>query len=87
AAAALAARCPGLLTPLLGRAGTGDRLTRREREVALLAARGLSNRDIAERLTVSGRTVENHLARVYLKLGVHGREGLAAALSMPTAEN
>ena len=88
AAAGLAAQCPGLHTPLLSRAGTGDRLTRREREVALLAARGLSNRDIAERLaTVSARTVENHLARVYLKLGVHGREGLGAGLSMPAAEN
>ncbi|MEV0131815.1 LuxR C-terminal-related transcriptional regulator [Dactylosporangium sp. NPDC050688] len=87
AAAALAAQCPGLRTPLLSRAGTGDRLTRREREVALLAAQGLSNRDIAERLTVSGRTVENHLARVYLKLGVHGREGLEAGLSSPPAEN
>jgi DNA-binding CsgD family transcriptional regulator len=87
AAAALAARCPGLHTPLLARAGTADRLTRREREVALLAARGLSNREIAVRLTVSGRTVENHLARVYLKLGVHGRDGLAAGLSSPAAEN
>lgn len=87
ATAALAARCPGLHTPLLSRAGTGDPLTRREREVALLAARGLSNRDIAERLTVSARTVENHLARVYLKLGVHGRDGLTAGLSSPAAEN
>jgi DNA-binding CsgD family transcriptional regulator len=87
AVAALAARCPGLHTPLLSRVGTGDRLTRREREVALLAARGLSNREIAVRLTVSARTVENHLARAYLKLGVHGRDGLAAALSTQAAEN
>ncbi|WP_327001711.1 helix-turn-helix transcriptional regulator [Dactylosporangium sp. NBC_01737] len=86
AAAALAAQCPGLHTPLLSRGGTADRLTRREREVAQLAARGLSNREIAVRLTVSGRTVENHLARVYLKLGVHGRAGLAAGLSSPAAE-
>jgi len=54
------------------------RLTDREREIALIAARGRTNREIADQLTVSERTVENHLAHVYTKLGLAGRSGLAA---------
>jgi DNA-binding NarL/FixJ family response regulator len=54
-------------------------LTRREREVAALAARGLSNRDIADRLFVSVRTIENQLHRAYGKLGVAKRQELATA--------
>ncbi|HYT38943.1 MAG TPA: helix-turn-helix transcriptional regulator, partial [Acidimicrobiia bacterium] len=57
-----------------------DLLTGREWEVAALAARGLSNRDIAALLVVSVRTVENQLHRVYAKLAVGGREELAPAL-------
>jgi DNA-binding CsgD family transcriptional regulator len=52
------------------------RLTTRERRVAELAAAGFTNPDIAARRSVSRRTVENHLHRVYAKLGVSGREGL-----------
>ena len=55
-------------------------LTAREREVALLAAGGRSSRDIADRLYLSTRTVETHLARVYRKLGITTRSELAAAL-------
>jgi DNA-binding CsgD family transcriptional regulator len=55
-------------------------LTQREREVAALAAAGLGNRAISERLFVSLRTVENHLQRIYDKLGVAGRQELSAAL-------
>jgi DNA-binding CsgD family transcriptional regulator len=51
-------------------------LTAREREVAQLAARGMSDRAIAEQLGVSVRTVETHLGRVYAKLGLSGRTGL-----------
>lgn len=54
----------------------GD-LTRREREVADLAAQRLPNGEIAERLQVSVDTVKTHLKRVYTKLGVDGRRALA----------
>jgi DNA-binding NarL/FixJ family response regulator len=53
-------------------------LTTREREVVTLAAHGLSNRDIAERLVVSVRTVEGHLYRAGAKLGTGNRAELAA---------
>ncbi|MBP2479382.1 DNA-binding CsgD family transcriptional regulator/tetratricopeptide (TPR) repeat protein [Crossiella equi] len=56
-------------------------LTRREAEIAGLAAQGDSNRVIAERLVVSERTVETHLGRVYRKLGVNSRAALAARLA------
>jgi DNA-binding CsgD family transcriptional regulator len=54
-----------------------DPLTAREREVADLAARGLSDRDIAARLHLSERTVQSHLYRSYRKLGVTSRDQLA----------
>jgi DNA-binding NarL/FixJ family response regulator len=54
------------------------RLTAREREVAELARRGALTREIAERLHISERTVESHLAHAYSKLGVSGRKDLAA---------
>ncbi len=53
-------------------------LTRREREVATLAGRGLANTEIAQRLVISVRTVESHLYSAYGKLGVAGRAELAA---------
>ena len=53
-------------------------LTPREREIAPLTAT-LSNRDIAERLTLSVRTVENHIARAMKKLGVASRTELPGA--------
>lgn len=55
-------------------------LTAREWEVAGLAARGLSDRRIAERLVLSVRTVETHLARAYRKLRVTSRRELTDAL-------
>jgi DNA-binding CsgD family transcriptional regulator len=51
-------------------------ITDREREIVMLAAAGLSNREIAERLSVSVRTVEGHLYRIFAKLGVERREQL-----------
>ena len=52
-------------------------LTSREREVAALAAAGLSAREIGERLFIGERTVESHLARAYAKLGVRSKVELA----------
>ncbi|MEW2812217.1 LuxR C-terminal-related transcriptional regulator [Streptomyces massasporeus] len=54
-------------------------LTRRERNVARLAAQGLTSQEIAVRLVLSVRTVDNHLHRAYQKLGVSSRRELAAA--------
>lgn len=54
------------------------RLTRREGEIAELAAGGLSSREIARNLVLSVRTVENHLHRVYRKLGINNRGELNA---------
>ena len=51
-------------------------LTPRELEIARLAATGMPDRDIADRLTISPRTVGNHLSAVYAKLGVEGRTEL-----------
>lgn len=56
-------------------------LTPKEIEVLVLAGRRLSDGEIAERLGVSPRTVGNHLARAYSKLGVHDRIRAAAKLS------
>ena len=58
-----------------------DGLSRREREVAELAASGIPARSIALRLSLSERTVENHLQRIYAKLGVHSRAELIARLA------
>jgi DNA-binding NarL/FixJ family response regulator len=73
----LAERCEGAATPGLQTFDEPSPLTDREREIARLAARGLTSRAIAEELFVSTRTVENHLQRVYIKLGVSGRAELA----------
>jgi len=84
-ARALHSLCEGARTGAVERIEC-DLLTRREREVATLAIRGLSNRDIADRLVVSVRTIENQLHRVYGKLGVAGREELATALGVRSPE-
>jgi DNA-binding CsgD family transcriptional regulator len=72
-------------SPTLALRGERVRLTDREREVALLATSGLASNEIARRLAVSRRTVDNHLHRAYVKLGVDGRDALAGALAR-TAE-
>jgi DNA-binding CsgD family transcriptional regulator len=59
-----------------------DSLTASERRVAELAAAGLSNREIAQRLFVTCKTVETHLGHVYVKLGIASRQQLGAALSI-----
>jgi RNA polymerase sigma factor (sigma-70 family) len=52
-------------------------LTSRQRQIIQLAVTGLSNREIAEHLGLSVRTVGNHLVRAYERLGVSDRAGLA----------
>jgi len=53
-----------------------DSLSRREREIALLASRGETAGQIAEHLFISERTVETHLASVYTKLSLHSKSEL-----------
>ena len=55
-------------------------LTRREKEIAGLAAGGLSSKEIADRLFLSVRTVDSHLSRIFAKAGVRSRRELAAVL-------
>ena len=58
-----------------------DSLTPAERRIATLVAEGLSNPQIGQRLYISGRTVQTHLAHVFAKLGITGRAQLAAEVS------
>jgi DNA-binding CsgD family transcriptional regulator len=78
----LAERLGGSYAETIGGALPHGALSPREREIAELAGGGLSNHDIAVQLTLSVRTVENHLHRVFQKLGVDGRSDLAAALGL-----
>ncbi|MBF6128101.1 helix-turn-helix transcriptional regulator [Nocardia brasiliensis] len=80
AANRLAAACGGASTPALRQAAQPLPLTAREREIANLVAAGLSNRQIADRLTVSVRTVEGHLYRACIKMDVTDRESLGALM-------
>jgi DNA-binding CsgD family transcriptional regulator len=76
----LLARCPDARTPASTALQQPVPLTTREREIAALAATGLTNQDIAARLQVSVRTVEGHLYNAYRKLGTTSRAGLVALL-------
>jgi RNA polymerase sigma factor (sigma-70 family) len=58
-----------------------DALTAREREVLDLAALGMSNREIAERLVISANTVKFHLRTIYATLNVHNRVQATQVLS------
>jgi DNA-binding CsgD family transcriptional regulator len=79
-ASVLAAVCEGADTPGLVYAAAAVPLSGREREIVMLAASGLASKDIAGRLYLSVRTVNNHLQHAYAKLGVSNRAGLAEAL-------
>jgi DNA-binding NarL/FixJ family response regulator len=80
AADRLAAACGGVKTPALAEASQPLPLSTREREIANFVAQGLGNRDIADRLVVSTRTVEGHIYRACIKLDVSDREGLAMVI-------
>ncbi|BBY51590.1 LuxR family transcriptional regulator [Mycolicibacterium arabiense] len=79
-AQSLARQC-GLRSPATLAGGAPLPLTDREREVATLVGLGSTNREIAERLGVSVRTIDGHLYRIYPKLGVHTRDQLARLLA------
>jgi DNA-binding CsgD family transcriptional regulator len=83
-AAALAQRASGELRATgltTTRAGNGDpAMTPQERQIAELAAAGLTNKEIGERLFLSHRTISSHLYRIFPKLGVTSRNQLASGL-------
>jgi DNA-binding NarL/FixJ family response regulator len=62
-------------------------LTKREREVAVLVARGLTSRAIASRFRLSPRTVESHIARIYQKTGAPSRAALASLVTRDEARD
>jgi DNA-binding NarL/FixJ family response regulator len=81
----LAAQCGGAATPAIKAAARPLPVTSREREIAMLVAAGLSNREIAERLTLSVRTVEGHVFRACFKLDVGDRDELAKLIREETS--
>ena len=76
----LAAECGGLCTPATRSPVSPTPLTGRQREVAELVAAGLSNKEIADRLVTSVRTVEGHLYRACQRVGATSRSHLAAIM-------
>jgi DNA-binding CsgD family transcriptional regulator len=76
----LARRCGGVRTPALSDAAAPVVFTGRMREVVMLAGGGLSNREIADRLQLSVRTVEGHLYRAAGRVGARDRSELARAI-------
>jgi DNA-binding NarL/FixJ family response regulator len=82
----LAAQCGGATTPATRLAAQPLPVTSREREIAAMIAEGLSNREIAERLTVSVRTVEGHIYRACIKLDVSDRDELAKIIRQDVQE-
>jgi DNA-binding CsgD family transcriptional regulator len=76
----LARRCGGASTPALRKASSRVPLSDREREIVMLIGLGLSTRAIAERLTLSVRTIEGHIYRAMAKTGAADRDELVAML-------
>ena len=75
----LADECGGLQTPAL-RTPAGLKLSGRQRDVVELVVAGLSNREIAEKLVMSVRTVEGHVYRACQRVGAQSREELASII-------
>ncbi|MGE5693866.1 MAG: response regulator transcription factor [Candidatus Sericytochromatia bacterium] len=81
----LAQQYGAINTPTLRQASEPLPLTDREVEIVMLIGEGLTNREVAQRLTLSVRTVESHIYRAMLKTGTTSREELAALLRRPNA--
>nr|WP_240968553.1 helix-turn-helix transcriptional regulator [Streptomyces sp. HNM0575] len=75
---ALQRHCEHARTPGLTVLGAAKHLTAREAEIAGLVCSGLTNIEVAETVTISKRTVDNHLQNIYRKLGVRSRRALRA---------
>jgi DNA-binding NarL/FixJ family response regulator len=76
----LSAECQEAETPALRAATTAQPFTARQREIISLAAQGLSNKEIAEKLTMSIRSIEGHLFRASQRVGANSREQLVSIL-------
>jgi DNA-binding NarL/FixJ family response regulator len=76
----LASECQGAQTPALRAASAQEPFTSRQREIISLAAQGMSNKEIAERLTMSVRSIEGHLFRASQRVGANSRDQLIAIL-------
>lgn len=77
----LAALCGGATSPAIATADLTPPFSSREREIVVLVAQGLSNREIAKVQSLSVRTVESHIYRASSKAGVAGRAGLRSLVS------
>ncbi len=80
-ATSLHGQCENALIPWAAGFQSSESLTRREHQTALLAAAGHPDNAIALELEISVRTVQNHLFRVYRKLGISNRGELAEVLA------
>lgn len=76
----LARRCGGAVSPALAASDVPLPLTRREHEIAQLVAQGFSNREIADMMSLSVRTVEGHIYQASAKAGVSSRADLLALI-------
>jgi DNA-binding NarL/FixJ family response regulator len=76
----LVSECQGVETPAVRAATTPQPFTDRQREIISLAAQGLSNKQIADRLAMSTRSIEGHLFRAGQRVGANTREQLIAIL-------
>jgi len=85
-AAGWTARAESELERVAGRPGPSLELTATEQRVAVLAASGLTNREVAEQAFISPKTVEANLARAYRKLGISSRAELGAKMAFVATE-
>jgi DNA-binding NarL/FixJ family response regulator len=79
-AQALAQQCGGAVTHALRQAAEPLPFSAREREIITMLAQGMSNREVADRLYLSVRTIEGHIYRAMARAGVASRDELAALM-------